>query len=429
MASRVLMPTGEVNVEVQISKGGDASLLNTVFNFINTIIGSGIIGLPFSVSEAGLPLGIIEIIVFALLTDFSINILIESGILARKTEYQELCETVFGRAGWVMCTIFMFGFAFGAMISYLVIVGDSVPATFAVFLGADHILANRVFMLVIPTVVIMLPLSCLRTIDKLSKTSAVSLLCVLAITIIIIVAGVQYQFSDQYVVPPGAWNFAKSNFLQATGVISFAYVCQHNSFLLFSELKNNNLKRWRLGTHVSVFVAMIASIILAVVGYVTFFDETHGNILNNFDSTLPIIIAGRLLFAITMFLTFPLEVFVARFVLCEWVSSCRVYRGRSRLQFYWPVHIGMTIGLVGVALLLAIIVGSNLGVVLELCGSINAVALSLIFPPFCYLKLAPGPLRSPKKIVCLILLWFGVFDAISSTLLIILGVALGVSRS
>ena len=75
----------------------------------------------------------------------------------------------------------MFGQSFGAMTGYTVIIGDTVPRTFATFLGAGSFLAQRTWMMIIPTLLIMLPLSSLRYIGKLANSSLVSMVFVFAI--------------------------------------------------------------------------------------------------------------------------------------------------------------------------------------------------------------------------------------------------------
>ncbi|XP_012943487.1 putative sodium-coupled neutral amino acid transporter 11, partial [Aplysia californica] len=56
-----------------------SSIPMTSFNFINSIIGSGIIGMPFALRQAGFGMGIILIVLVAFITDFSIMLLVEGG--------------------------------------------------------------------------------------------------------------------------------------------------------------------------------------------------------------------------------------------------------------------------------------------------------------------------------------------------------------
>jgi len=87
-----------------------------------------------------------------------------------------------------------------------------------------------------------------------------------------------------------------------------------------------------------------------------------------------------------MFFTFPLEAHVARFAIEEVWGAYQESRGRPPMRFWWPRHLIITASLVLIAMITAIIVGDNLGVVLEFSGAVNAVAISLILPPLAYLK-------------------------------------------
>jgi amino acid permease len=48
------------------------------------------------------------------------------------------------QAGYLLSSIFLIGGAFGACVSYSVIVGDTIPTTFAAFLGPDSFFAQVV---------------------------------------------------------------------------------------------------------------------------------------------------------------------------------------------------------------------------------------------------------------------------------------------
>lgn len=42
------------------------------------------------------------------------------------------------------------------MLSYSIILGDTIPATFAAFLGTESFFAQRIWMIIIPTIVVCL---------------------------------------------------------------------------------------------------------------------------------------------------------------------------------------------------------------------------------------------------------------------------------
>ena len=73
-----------------------------------------------------------------------------------------------------------------------------------------------------------------------------------------------------------------SGVFQAIGVISFAFVCHHNSLLIYGSLKTPTMDRFARVTHYSTGISMVACMAMALDGYVTFGDKTQGNVLNNF---------------------------------------------------------------------------------------------------------------------------------------------------
>lgn len=60
------------------------------------------------------------------------------------------------------------------------------------------------------------------------------------------------------------------------------------------------MRRWHIVSNVSLTVALLASLVVAITGYLAFRDETESNVLNNLPLDSGIAIFGRLAFAFTM---------------------------------------------------------------------------------------------------------------------------------
>ena len=182
---------------------------------------------------------------------------------------------------------------------------------------------------------------------------------------------------------------ADFGFFQAIGVISFAFVCHHNSLLIYGALKKPTLDRFARVTHISTGVSLVACMIMALGGFIVFGEKTRGNILNNFPRDDVLVNFARFCFGFNCFTTLPLELFVCREV---------------TLNFFWPGapfsnvrHIVITSVYVFFAMTVALIT-CDLGVVLEITGSTSAVAIAFVLPPLCYMKLASGSfMNEPRK--------------------------------
>ncbi|XP_028846823.1 putative sodium-coupled neutral amino acid transporter 11 isoform X2 [Denticeps clupeoides] len=291
---------------------GKGSMTSASFNFINSIIGSGIIGLPYSLNQAGLPLGLILLMAVAFITDYSIILLIRGGNLSGTDSYQSLVHSTFGFAGYIVLSILQFLYPFIAMISYNIITGDTLTKVFLRIpgVGPDNMFAERHFVILASTVLFTLPLSLYRNIEKLGKVSLVSMVLTLVIIVIVIVRAATLGPH----IPPteNAWGFARWNAIQAVGVMSFAFICHHNSFLIYGSLREPTLGNWTRVTHLSVGLAVLLSAVFAVAGYVTFTGYTQGDIFENYCRNDDLATFARFCYGISIVTTFPLECFVTR---------------------------------------------------------------------------------------------------------------------
>ena len=165
---------------------------------------------------------------------------------------------------------------------------------------------------------------------------------------------------------------------QAIGVISFAFVCHHNSLLIYGSLRKPTMDRFARVTHYSTAISMVACLSMALGGYVTFGDMTKGNVLNNFPTDNIMVNIARLCFGLNMITTLPLECFVCREVMTEYYFPGEPHNPNRHLIF--------TTSLVVSAMTLSLIT-CDIGIVFELVGATSACALAYILPPLCFIKL------------------------------------------
>jgi sodium-coupled neutral amino acid transporter 11 len=165
---------------------------------------------------------------------------------------------------------------------------------------------------------------------------------------------------------------------QAIGVISFAFVCHHNSLLIYGSLRKPTMDRFARVTHYSTAISMVACLSMALGGYITFGDMTKGNVLNNFPTDNVMVNIARLCFGLNMITTLPLECFVCREVMTEYYFPGEPHNPNRHLIF--------TTSLVVSAMTLSLIT-CDIGVVFELVGATSACALAYILPPLCFVKL------------------------------------------
>jgi hypothetical protein len=106
------------------------------FNLINCILGSGVIVLPYALSRCGLLLGVGVLVAVAALTSESCVLIVACGESVGHRSFHALCRVALGKSGEFFCSLLMMLLTLGALVSYLVIVGDTVPQVTTAIFGA-----------------------------------------------------------------------------------------------------------------------------------------------------------------------------------------------------------------------------------------------------------------------------------------------------
>ncbi|KAJ3181600.1 hypothetical protein HDU85_003542 [Gaertneriomyces sp. JEL0708] len=392
-----------------------STVWDATFNFANSIIGAGIIGLPYAFLQAGFLTGLVLLFTLTFVVDWTVNLLIKDAKLAGKSSYQDMIFHCWGSKGYAAISALQVVFAYGGSPAYAVIVGDTLPLVFRQVVPSTSFLypvvASRQSMIILCTLFVSLPLSLYRDISKLAKTSAVSLLAIAFIVMTVVVAGPMESVDRKGVEDP--WTVIRPGVVNAVGVISFAFVCHHNTFLIYGSLKKPTMDRFAIVTHLSTGLSLLACLVLACAGYLTFREKTQGNILNSFSPT-PLPTAARFLFGLNMFLTFPLECIVCREVIFNYFYAHpavpvgeRWMTEEVNQKVDWKVHAAVT-GALSVSAMAVAVVTCDLGIVLELTGGLAASILAYILPPLCYIRLTSGATWSLKNIPQLCCVAFGI---------------------
>ncbi|KAK4689530.1 solute carrier family 38 (sodium-coupled neutral amino acid transporter), member 11, partial [Tremellales sp. Uapishka_1] len=387
----------------------------------NSILGAGIIGLPYAVREAGLVAGIVLLVVLAGVTDWTIRLVVVNAKLSGRDSYIDVMHHCFGSLGSASVSFFQFAFAFGGMCAFNVIIGDTIPHVIAFVFPflQEHamlrLLVDRKTIIVLATIFVSFPLSLHRDIVKLSKSSGFALISMVVIVSAVVLRGVAVDPSLRG-SSLSALSLIRPGIFEAIGVISFAYVCHHNTMYIYTSIEVPTLDRFNQVTHASTGLSLICCLLMAVTGFLVFTDKTEGNILNNFSSTDWVINIARFCFGANMSTTIPLENFVCREVIEDYF-----FKGR---QFSQRRHVIITAAIVFTTMLISLTT-CDLGVVLEIAGGMSATALAFIvrlhrsppfaramlipeqFPAIAYIALLSGPWYSRQKLPAVACATFG----------------------
>jgi sodium-coupled neutral amino acid transporter 11 len=314
-----------------------------------------------------------------MLTDWTIRLIVLNAKLSGRNTYIDIMDYCFGRQGRIAVSLFQGAFAFGGMCAFIVVIGDTLPHVLTSVIPAleGSFLASRGFIMIVCTMSISFPLSLYRSIESLSRASAIALVSMVLIIITVIVRGPAMPESLKGDPSLRLTVINPSQVVRSIAVISFAFVCHHNSLLIYGSLKEPSMDRFGKVTHYSTAIAAAALVSMSLAGYMTFTDKTVGNVLNNFPPDDTMVNIARFCFGMNMLTTWPLELFVAREVV-----ETYFYNGVYDPKRHIVITCALTLASLTVSLL-----ATDLGVVLEVTGGLSATALAFIFPSICYLKL------------------------------------------
>ncbi|XP_076017746.1 putative sodium-coupled neutral amino acid transporter 6 [Genypterus blacodes] len=421
-----LIPNGAVLAQ---TKG--ASFASCVFNLMNAIMGSGILGLAYAMASTGIIGFSILLVLVSSLASYSIHLLLKICDQTGVNSYEELGGRALQKPGKVVVAISILVQNIGAMSSYLFILKSELPAAISSFLSANDPggawYEDGKILLIIITLLIILPLSLLPKIGFLGYTSSVAFLFMLYFAVVIVVKKwsipcplnvtlpLTYQISNSSESDCTAKLFIiSSKSAYAIPTMAFSFLCHTAILPIYCELDRPSKTRMQNVTNVSISLSFLVYMISAVFGYLTFYGHVNSELLQGYDLYMPrdvMVITVRLAMLVSVLLTVPVIHFPARKAVIVLVLGSR--------PFSWLVHIIATVAIVGVVLLFAIFV-PDIRNVFGVVGSTTSTLLLFIFPGVFYLKICRQDIRSRDTIGAVALVIFGVIVGILSLTVIVI---------
>ncbi|XP_034259689.1 sodium-coupled neutral amino acid transporter 4-like [Pantherophis guttatus] len=169
---------------------GNISFGISAFNLSNAIMGSGILGLSYAMANTGIVLFIILLFSVALMSLYSVHLLLKTAKEGGSLIYEKLGEKAFGWPGKIGAFVSLTMQNIGAMSSYLFIIKYELPEVIRAFLGLEdnsgEWYLNGNYLVIFVSIGIILPLSLLKNLGYLGYTSGFSLTCMVFFVSVVI---------------------------------------------------------------------------------------------------------------------------------------------------------------------------------------------------------------------------------------------------
>jgi len=394
----------------------------------NTILGAGISGYAYAFLEGGIISSIIIVLVMAIITDYSLNLLVKVSRISGEANYEVVAKKGFGILGYILICSLLFIFSFFTLLAYTIIIGDTIPTVISVFAGQGTWIASRYLWITLAIIFVVAPICMLDNISKLEKFSAISIITEMILTAVVIVEAIIGYINliqgQPSIIPgwPSSYILLLMNYMNifgAIGIFSFSFVCHHTVLLLFSSLKKPSTRRFGIVVHLTVFLSACVMLTIGFFGSIAFQNRTQGNILNSLPlNSFPSNLA-RIAIGMTMVFTIPIEMYVCRTAAVALLTGTILRKAKiPKIGKFKPRKLTLVRILVVILLLFAMTLAyfiEDLGVVLELAGGFCATMVGYMIPAILYLRLASGRFCSRKKIIPFFLMLFGTFCFFCST--------------
>uniref|UniRef100_A0A8C6TXN7 Solute carrier family 38 member 3a n=1 Tax=Neogobius melanostomus TaxID=47308 RepID=A0A8C6TXN7_9GOBI len=434
---------------------GKTSFGMSVFNLGNAIMGSGILGLAYAMANAGVVTFLVLLTVVAVLSSYSIHLLLKSSGIVGIRAYEQLGYRAFGTPGKMAAGIAITLQNIGAMSSYLYIVKYEFPLVIQAFLKVDKPMGewylNGNYLVVIVSIAVILPLALMKQLGKYQTTKfstsfptfllslsnghviykKFNLPCpftdfsfnVTAHSPIVNMTDLGGQEDDACVPKMANLN---SQTAYTIPILAFAFVCHPEVLPIYTELRNPTQKKMQHVANISIAVMYIMYFLAALFGYLTFYGEVEAELLHTYSRIDPydtLILCVRVAVLTAVTLTVPIVLFPVRRAIQQMMFPNKT--------FNWPRHIAIAFVLLTLINLLVIFAPNILGI-FGIIGATSAPCLIFIFPAIFYIRIVPKeeePLRSPQKILAACFAGLGFLFMIMSLSFIIIDWTSGTSKA
>jgi amino acid permease len=412
--------------QMSASSAPEADLMNRstwlscYINLTSTILGAGMLGLPYAYANTGWALGAFLIFVCGFFAYFGLYFLAEC---ARRTSrntpssFYSIAKIAIPSYVPVIDTVIAIK-CFGVATSYLIVIGDLMP------MAIQHLAPSMTWghdrsTWVVIGFLIVAPLSALRSLDALKYTSTLSGFFLLFLLLLV----VGYAYPGGYDPCPLTsqsesssvadldvklnecrgdrdWILLTPHAFHVMPIFVFGYACQQNTFAIVNELKRPTPERTNSVFVASILTAIVVYIIMASCGYISYGDAVNSNILVSYPNNVLTSLA-RVFVSFVVSTHYPLQAHPAR----KSVLSLLAYMYNNGVEptnvfVYYARYILVVAIFLGLSLVIALTV-EDLGVVLAFVGATGSTTITYILPGVFYYTLMKNDSRASKALVSL----------------------------
>ncbi|KAD1287140.1 hypothetical protein R6Q59_035602 [Mikania micrantha] len=401
-----------------------SSISGAVFNVSTSMVGAGIMSIPATLKVLGIIPGFVVILIMAFLVEVTVEFLLRyTNYSGEANTYGGVMAESFGKLGSIALQICVMVSNLGALIIYLIIIGDVLSGDQSDGVLHSGILQecfgfhwwnSRAYSVLFIVVFVMLPLLLLPRVESLGHASAISIL--LAVVFVVIISGmaiyamVEGVTQELKLVPNFSDGFSFFSLFTTIPVMATALSCHVTIHPVRAELQNQSDMR----SAVRISLVLSAAIYVAVgfVGYLLFGDSIMADMLVNFDQTsnspggLLVNAVVRLSYALHLMLVFPVIFYSLRANMDEMIFARKSVLANDTTRF-----VSITCVLLAFIYFVAIAI-PNIWYFFQFMGSTTVACIAFVFPGAIVLRDVHGISTRTDRTMAIIVVMLAVVTSI-----------------
>ena len=261
-----------------------SSLSSSIFSLVSTIIGGGVLSLPYAFSQCGLVFSFVFLALIAVASDFSIYILISASRRQQSSSsYPSLIRCAFGPRAATLCLVLLLMLVYTAVVAYLILLRDMVGPLVEWLSPVELRLSARGDRLCFLLVICCLsPLCLLRSLHGLRYASVLSVATVCALGVVIVTqatrstAAIASLSLSSFLYPPSV-----SSLLSSAPIMVNTFLCHFNVLPVHSTLTQPTRRRIHTLVHAVVLLSSVLYATIGSAGFLLYGQAVDANIMNN----------------------------------------------------------------------------------------------------------------------------------------------------
>jgi len=360
-----------------------ATVYGCICNMLATILGSGLLALPYAMAGCGVCIGALVFLLIMVLSTVSyLNLSQAVGAFSNGCNFMKLAKVSLPKQFYWIVDFCVCINGSGCGVGYLIVMSTLMPKVIKYFSpNVDQWVLNRRLWVAV-FAGIAFPLLIPKNLDALKFTSLLVVIFVLYSLVVMI-----YYFMNPppslQLTPVVTFDFPSDvvQFLKVFAIIVNAFSCSQNVPSVVNSLVNPTPTRLKFIISTSTGICLVVYLVAGYIGYVTFGEHVDSNILRSYPHELLLINIARLSITLALTGSYAVQLHPARNSLSVLLNGVSAEELRPRQ--YYPMTIGIWGATAGVAL-----ITDNLGTVSTFIGALAAVPLTFIYPNLFWIKVS-----------------------------------------